>query len=293
MTKILLYCPTYTKSNGELAMRPETQASISRLVIPEGVDLDIEVDTFNPMPVDVDRKSKHENTLIKYRKARQRVLNEGYDALWTVEHDMIIPEDALVKMLDTDADVVYGLYLFRHLTPMLNALRATTGRYANMSVSAFPELVAKGKRQGWLEVSGAGNGCTLIYRRVLEKIDFHRADGGVPIPDLPFATDCIQNGFKQIARFDVPCGHIKPDGTILQPFTEGGDSVSSIKIYVYRSFNANIAGRSQHFEEGTEAEMPEDYVNDYARAGFIEIVKPKPAVKVVTKPKTTSKKAVK
>lgn len=290
--KILLYCPTYTLPNGELAMRKQTHDSINALMIPDGVTLDIAIDTYNPLPVDTDRKNRHENTLIKYRMARQRVLSEGYDALWTVEHDMIVPEDALVKMLDTDADVVYGLYMFRHLTPMMNALRATSGRYSDMSVSKFPELLAKGKRQGWLEVSGAGNGCTLIYRRVLEKIDFRRAYGGVPIPDLPFATDCIQNGFKQVARFDVPCGHIKPDGTILHPFMEGGDSVS-IKIYVYRSFNANIAGRSQHFEEGAETEIPEEYAEDYVRAGFIEILKPKPAVKVVTKPKTSSRKAVK
>lgn len=290
--KILLYCPTYTKSNGELAMRPETQESISALIIPDGVTLDIEVDTYNPLPVDTDRKNKHENTLIKYRKARQRVLQEGYDALWTVEHDMIIPEDALVKMLNTDADVVYGIYMFRHLTPMLNALRSTSGRYSDMSVSNFPELVAKGKRQGWLEVSGAGNGCTLIYRRVLEKIDFHRAVGGVPIPDMPFATDCIQNGFKQIARFDVPCGHIKPDGTILWPLNKGGGSVNKVKIYVYCTFNANIAGRSQHFEEGTETEIPKEYADDYVRAGFIGIIPDKPAVKVVRKP-TSKQKAVK
>ena len=291
--KILLYCPTYTKNDGELAMHPETQASINNLIIPDNVMLDIEIDTFNPLPVDIDRKNRHENTLIKYRKARQRVLVEGYDALWTIEHDMIVPQDALVKMLETDGDVVYGIYMFRCLPPILNALRCTTGRYPDMSVSSFPDIEAKGKRQGWLEVSGAGNGCTLIYRRVLEKIDFHRTEGGVPIPDLPFAADCIQNGFKQIARFDVPCGHIRPDGKILWPFTEGGDSVSSVKIYVYRSFNANIAGRTRHFEEGQETEIPEEYADNFVRAGFIELIKPRTAVKVVTKPKTTSKKAVK
>lgn len=290
--RILLYCPTYTKDDGELAMRTETQESISNLIIPNGVQVDMWIDAYNPLPVTQDRKIKHENTLLKYRKARRWTLDKNYDALFTIEHDMIIPADALEKMLNTSADVVYGLYMFRQRPPMMNALRYTSGRYSDMSVSNFPELIAKGKRQGWLEVSGAGFGCTLFYRKVLESLDFHRALGGTPIPDLPFATDCIQNGFKQVCRFDVLCGHIKPDGTVLWPLNKGGDSVNKVKIYVYRTFNATIAGRSQHFEEGSETDIPEEYADDFARAGFIGIIPDKPAVKVVRKP-TSKQKAVK
>jgi len=49
------------------------------------------------------------------------VLDQGFDALLTIEHDMVIPPDALLKLLDTKADVVYGLYVFRSQPKTLNA----------------------------------------------------------------------------------------------------------------------------------------------------------------------------
>jgi hypothetical protein len=291
--KILLFCPTYNISKAKTAMRGRTQESINDLITPEGVEMDVVISADNPNPITGDRKADHENTLYQYRKARRVTLDGDYDALLTIEHDMIVPADALEKMLDTDADVVYGLYRFRQKQPILNCCRAVSSRWADMSITYFPELIDKGKRQGWLECSGDGLGCTLIHRRVLEKIDFRRAQSGHPSPDLPFASDCQSNNFKQICRFDVPCGHIKPDGEVLWPFDKDGETMSKVKIYVMRSFNATINGRSQHFEEGTEAEMSRDHANDYVRAGFISLVGERPAVKVVQKPGRKRKKAVK
>jgi hypothetical protein len=292
--KILLYCPTYKVDGKRLALHKRTQESIHDLIVPDGVELDFVIAHNNPHPRTGVSKVDHENTLYQYRQARLRVLNESYDALFIVEHDMIIPEDALVRMLATDADVVYGLYMFRKGLPLMNCLRATTGRWIDMSVTNFPELIRKGKRQGWLECSGAGFGCTLISRAVLLKLDFHRADTGHPIPDMPFANDCIQNGYKQVCRFDVPCGHIKPDGEVLYPFRKGGHEMGDrVKIYVYTTFNALVDSGLRHFVEGEETDVPKEFADDYVRAGFIGIVKDKPAVKIANKPKSKGKKAVK
>jgi len=294
--KVLIFCPTYEVGKGHLAVYQETLDSIKAIIAPEGVTVDVKISNNNPYKVVGTPKLDHENTLHQYRLARQIFLEGDWDALWFIEHDMIIPEDALIKMLPTKADVVYGLYLFRHVTPILNCLRAVKSDFADMTVSWFPQLRNKGYKQGWLECSGAGFGCTLIHRHVLEKIDFRRADTGHPAPDMPFASDCQKNGFKQVCRFDVLCGHIKPDGTVLWPsMMEGGDIMNapSVKILVYRSFNANIEGRTVHFEEGEKSEMPGVYLDDFVRAGFIGVIPEKPAVKVVRKPSTRSKKAVK
>lgn len=291
--RILLFCPTHTKPDGELAVHKRTLASINALIIPDGVDVDVHISNNNPHPITGVSKQDHENTLYQYRFARQRMLNEGYDAVLFIEHDMIIPEDALVKLLDTDADVVYGLYLFRHTSTLLNCLRDVRARWVDMSVTFFDELREQGYKQGWLACSGSGFGCTLIHRHVLEQIDFRRAESGHPVPDMPFATDCLRAGYKQICRFDVQCGHIKPDGAVLWPSKEGGDVMANVKIYVYRSFNANIGGKTEHFEEGENTEMPEQYAGEFVRAGFIGIVQEKPAVKVVKKPASKPRKAVK
>ena len=292
--KILLFCPTYEKSKGKLAVWQETIDSIDNLIAPDGIILDVKYSTNNPYPITGNRKTDHENTLCQYRLARQLVLEGDYDALLTIEHDMIVPADALVKMLGTDADVVYGLHRFRQKQPILNCCRDVRSRWADMSISFFPELIKKGQKQGWLKCSGCGFGCTLIHRRVLEKLDFRRNKSGHPAPDLPFAADCLRNNFTQICRFDVQCGHIRPNGEVLWPFTKGGEvDMDNVKIYVMRTFNATISGRSRHFEEGQNTEMPEEEANELARAGYIGIVTPKPAVKVVRKPRSRAKKAVK
>jgi len=290
--KILLFCPTYKLASGELAVHKETLESIEKLTIPDGVELEVEISTNNPNKITGNSKQDHENTLYQYRYARQRILSGDYDYLFTVEHDMIIPEDALTKMLATDADVIYGLYLLRHFKSVLNALRSVNSRWPDASLTMFPEIVKKAKSQGWIEVSGVGFGCTLIKRRVLEKLDMRRSEiGGHPCPDMPLAADCMRNGFKQICRFDVICGHIKPDGDVLIPFERGENMSKSIKIYVMREFVANIGGKSVPYKEGATAEMPEEYVDDYMRCGFIAYAA-EPAVKVVNKP-TSRTKAVK
>lgn len=291
--KILLFCPTYKLASDELAIHDETLESIHSLTIPEGVELEVEISTNNPNGITGNSKADHENTLYQYRYARQRILSGDYGYLLTVEHDMIIPGDALVKLLAMDADVVYGLYLFRHATPILNACRAVSARWPDTSLSQFPDIMKKAKRQGWIEVSGSGFGCTLIKRRVLETIDMRRSElGGHPSPDMPFAADCMRNGFKQICRFDVICGHIKPDGDVLIPFERGGTMSESIKIYVMRGFVANLGGKSVPYKEGETTEMPGEYVDDYLRCGYITYAT-EPAVKIVNKPKAKAVKAVK
>jgi hypothetical protein len=287
--KILLFCPTYELASGELAIRDGTAESIAKLTIPNNVELEVEISTNNPNGLTGNSKHDHENTLYQYRYARQRMLSGDYDYLFTVEHDMIIPEDALVKMLAMDADVVYGLYLLRHFKPVLNALRSVNSRWPDASLTMFPGIVKRAKAQGWIEVSGVGFGCTLIQRKVLEKLDMRRSEiGGHPSPDMPFAADCMRNGFKQICRFDVICGHIKPDGDVLIPFERGENMSKSIKIYVMREFVANIGGKSVPYKEGATADMPEECVDDYMRCGFVTYAV-EPAVKVVTKPKSKVK----
>ena len=291
--KILLFCPTYKLDNGELAIRNETLESISKIKVPEGVDLEVEISTNNLKAITGIRNVDHENTLHQYRYARQRILDGNYDYLFIIEHDMIIPEDALVKMLATDSDVVYGLYMFRCFKPILNAARAVKSGWPDMSLSNFPDILKKAREQGWIEVSGYGFGCTLIRRKVLETFDMRRNEtSGSPCPDMPFAADCLRHGFKQICRFDVICGHIKPNGDILIPFKRGETMNGSIKIYVMRNFVANIDGESVPYKEGTTAEMPVEYANDYRRCGFITYAE-EPAVKIINKPQVKVIKTVK
>ena len=80
--KILLFCPTYTKENGELALYKDTKKSIQNLIIPDGIVLDIHISNNNPYSLTDNRKTNHENTLFQYRFGRQYALNHNYDAMF-------------------------------------------------------------------------------------------------------------------------------------------------------------------------------------------------------------------
>lgn len=160
-----------------------------------------------------DPQSRNTNITAKYNRARDLALSGGYDALLTVESDMIIPPLALERMSRIDADVVYGLYVSRHGKHVWLAFSDLTGReggkYAGMSFSNDPDLC----REAWgsvVETAGVGLGCTLIRRRVLEAIPFRNPDGMVA-NDWHFALDVKAAGFRQVHDCGVVCGHIGDD----------------------------------------------------------------------------------
>jgi hypothetical protein len=56
----------------------------------------------------------YQNVTDKYERARRQALSGGFDYLFCIEADMIVPPDALAKLIAIDADVGYGLYCWRH-----------------------------------------------------------------------------------------------------------------------------------------------------------------------------------
>jgi hypothetical protein len=196
---VLVFCPTYLKADGRRAASPAALASIQALNFS---DFDFEIGLENPYPV-----PDNANVLHQYRLARRMALEGGYEALLTVEHDTILPADALQLLWDTGAPVAYGVYLFRGWRNVANVVRLE-GERPNMAASL--DLLKKGLDQVVMDVSGCGNGCLLIRREVLERLDFRTTPENTA-PDIPFARDCRQLGIRQVGHFSVQCGHIIDD----------------------------------------------------------------------------------
>jgi hypothetical protein len=269
--KILVFCPTYRTPDG-LALWPASRASL------EGLETGgHEVVVWISVDEDEDKTG---NVVRQYRKARARALHEGFDALVCFEHDMIVPADGLIKLAGTDAGVVYGVYMFRHKKPTLNAFRAVNAPSFDQSLQKFPAELAKARAAGAWPVSGLGFGFTLIRRAVLEQVEMRKPDGG-HYPDGPLANDCQRLGIRQMARFDCECGHIRPDGLVLWPF--GGEDWGAMKLRckILVTFNGGIGGRSIPFRAGDEAMIPEDEAREFARAGYLQVLEQPPAVKVI------------
>lgn len=254
LVTILVFTPTF--GDGP---QPRTLVSVSQQTY---TNYAYEISYHNPYP----GERNFANVVAQYQRAWQMALAGGYDALVTVEHDMILPPDALEKLNNTDAGVVYGVYMLRHGVPTLSAWQYTGKRNMGMSLSLYPKVVEKARQQGWLEVCGVGWGCTLIRREVLQRLTVHcndEHDAG----DLGFATDCIRSGIRQIARFDVLCGHITPEG-VLMPFENAG-IVS--RVYALQDVTANVAGQSKPMKKGSYYTIPVNTANELARAGYVRI----------------------
>ena len=264
MTSLLIFTPTWTV-HGQDAIVDECRASIEAQRIDGAITWVIGRE--NPY-----RAPDHRNVLPQYRAARDLFLAGAYDALLTVEHDNVLPDaGAAQRLLDTrlapggmSADVVYAPYLLRPRPPVLSTWRYVNDRALGKSLSYYPQALARARAAGVARVCGAGFGCTLFRRRVLEAIEFGPSSGRNPCPDLGFAEAALRAGFVSAARFDVPVGHLVR-GRRLSPFAGEWTMV----YQAVRDVDVTAAGRSLHLAAGRAYELTEDEVADLTRQGYI------------------------
>lgn len=208
--RVLVFSPTYR-------LEPETVRALWALDWDDALDFLWTRD--NPFPNDDGGRA---NILHNYEKGRAIFLAGPYDALLVIESDIIPPADTLEKLAALDTDVAYGVYLFRGSFPyQTNVCRFVAGPYPDSPLTLYPDDLKKvwGKQT---RVSGAGLGCVLIARRVLEAIPFRGGALDQPHCDHFFTRDVWQRGFEMKADMTVLCGHKRPDGVILWPSLDGG-----------------------------------------------------------------------
>ena len=251
---LLVFTPTIDDQ-----LRPETGASIAA----QKTDIPFvwEVSDHNPYA-----GQKAANVVAQYQRGREMCLAGGFDAMLTVEDDMVLPPDAIQKLHETDAPVVFGVYVLRHGMKVLNTWRYSGNNNLGMSLSLYPAELRQARARGWAEVSGVGWGCTLMRREVLERLTIHKNDGDAG--DLAFATDCLHQGIRMVARFDVPCDHIEPDGNVLRPYEHGG-TVS--RVLALQDVVAPTGHGSLSMKKGSYYTLPDDIADDLRRGGYVQI----------------------
>jgi hypothetical protein len=209
--KILIFCPL---NPNQPRLWGRTVQSIFRLEHDGPLDW-LFVANDNP------HSEPYENVTHNYERARRQALAGDYDALLTVESDMIIPPDTLIKLASCEADVAYGLYVWRHGRRKWSAYSELEEK-RGVSLSEHPARA----RALWgqvVDVAGVGLGCTLIRRQVLTGINFRIGDNPKVANDWYFALDCQESGFSQRAHLGVVCGHqsYKPWPQIIWPTNTG------------------------------------------------------------------------
>lgn len=182
MKKILIAIPTakYIES--------ETFKSIYDLEIPEGYETTFQF--FYGYRVDQIR-----NLIADW-------VIKGFDYLFSVDHDIILQKDSLMKLLSHDKDLCAGVYRQR-LEPQ--TLEIYDMNYKNINTV----------NGNLIQIGACGFGCTLIKKRVFQQIKYPQFEYHPALDhkntfseDIDFCKKANNLGFKLYADTSVICGHI-------------------------------------------------------------------------------------
>lgn len=210
MNDIMVFCPVYR-------LEPETVDAIFALEWDGPITYHFQKD--NPLTFPTERETGVRNHMHQYKRGRDMFLRGDYDAMLIIESDIIPPPDALKRLAAIDADLAYGAYVFRQ-SPVVNIMEY----YYEGALNVGESLTVRGlwedaKKKGVINCSGAGFGCVLIKRHVLEAVDFR-------VSELPsvrvhcdswFTCDVYAKGYTMKADAMVHCGHRGEDGVIVWP----------------------------------------------------------------------------
>jgi hypothetical protein len=138
----------------------------------------------------------------------RKFLAGDWTHLFFIDSDTRPPEDVLDKLLSLEAEVATGCYpvwdgglfwaLYEHVLPDLKT----------------PLMRTLSSNQPF-QVRGAGAGCLLIRREVLEKLEFpwfqeqESPDGTLRYEDQWFFNACHERGIRVMAHPGVICDHFK------------------------------------------------------------------------------------
>ena len=152
------------------------------------------------------------NQLVKLNQARDVMLANRYDALLTIDSDIIVPIDALRKLSEVEADVVYGTIVLRQV--VWHPWNVNTKLDGETMKITFLTDDREAARAAWgkvIDSMGHGQAICFIRRHVLEAFPFRSDKPTHYAADWYLSIDCQQQGFTQKHHLGVICGHIDPD----------------------------------------------------------------------------------
>ncbi|MBI1970375.1 glycosyltransferase [Candidatus Woesearchaeota archaeon] len=224
--RILLGVVTY---RGQEYCLPSFSATLNNLRCPAGVALDILfVDTSDDEKyVDVLRdrgftamllghsgsgkRTRIQNIVDGRNMIRNVFLKHQYDALLFVDSDVMLPPDALERLLSHHKEIVIGVYLHntiindaQHIMPVVYVFH---DKEKGLLRQLRQDEVVEGRL---IEAAAGGMGCVLITKSVMEKVHlFHtlskNSTGG---EDAAFYQDASAAGFAIFCDTNVKCLHV-------------------------------------------------------------------------------------
>ena len=143
---------------------------------------------------------------------KEYFIKNNYDYILLIESDIILPKNALSRLLFHKKDVISGVYLSNMNLGDHHELCPCLYDFAEDGFAKVMELkdIIDEKI---LEISCAGLGCTLISKNVIEQVNFRFFEQSMAGDDISFFIDARAKGFDAFADTSVKCNRmVKPEG---------------------------------------------------------------------------------
>ena len=169
--------------------------------------------------------------------------------------------------------MIYAPYLLRHGRPLLSAWQYINDRNLGMSLTHYPKELKQAIARNIWRVSGAGMGCTLFRREILERFTFEASAPNNTCPDLGFAENVLRAGVESFARFDVPVGHVI-GARVVWPFKE----IKRMEYSPRENMNAMVEGQFLRLRKGKPIELTDEQAAYLTRLGVLDAPVSQPVV---------------
>ena len=153
-----------------------------------------------------------------------------YDYLFCVDSDIVLPKDALLKLLAADKDIISGLYIQRKPGHHILEIYENTpnGGTTNAQWSNL-------KGRGIVEIAGCGFGCVLLKGNVLRQMPYPHfvyksaLDHAFTLSeDVYFCLEAKKHGFKIYAETSLLCEHIHVAKMIVDQLPATNNAATSL-----------------------------------------------------------------
>lgn len=164
-------------------------------------------------------ENRVQNILLNRNKIIEHAIQKKYDYLFFVDTDVLIPEDALEKLLLLNVPIATGVYLGGLKTNNGGVVIAPV-LYDFSDDEEYIKMVPMNTvlDDAVFEVAACGFGCCLIKREVFEKVSLRLSEKSGSGEDVLFCHDARKNfGFQTFVDTSIRCTHMAPDGDITFP----------------------------------------------------------------------------
>jgi N-methylhydantoinase A/oxoprolinase/acetone carboxylase beta subunit len=147
---------------------------------------------------------------------RDEAITGGYDHLFSLEADLVVRKDTLMRLLSHRTDIItayYGTDVI--VTLKMKNTQEIKKALINMPIiylQSSPDKVRRANPKeildrGVIQIGAMGLGCALISRQVLEKIKFRLEDGKKACDDMFFCIDAKKAGYNLYLDSDHKIEH--------------------------------------------------------------------------------------